>query len=96
MKKQNAKILEDSGNGFVPINTNMCTINYGNQVLNDQHIETHFLGKTGPEIVHLMGRPADEKKEDEWIYVLGKRFFGLYRRRLYLYFTEARVHDYYF
>ena len=64
--------------------------------LTENDIENIFLGKTPEEVRGIMKHCADEDNGDEWIYILRSYFFGIYCRKLHLYFFNGKVSDYYF
>ncbi|MDF2552820.1 MAG: hypothetical protein K0R77_2095 [Chryseobacterium sp.] len=68
----------------------------------DRHIEfkgimveedTLVRSSTGM-IEFLLGEP-DSKKPDEWVYVLEQYCFGLFKKKLHLFFSKEEVTDYY-
>jgi hypothetical protein len=63
--------------------------------IDEAFIEEHLLGKSPKEIVCFMSKVPDAEKGNEWMYVTKKYLWGMYKRRLYLYFHNGVVSEYY-
>ncbi|MET3539170.1 hypothetical protein [Chryseobacterium limigenitum] len=53
-----------------------------------------LVGKSKADIIHLMEDPTSSYDCDEWIYIIGRNFFG-FKKKLYLFFKDDYVHDYF-
>lgn len=56
--------------------------------------EEKLIGTSKETIEILFGEPEFESREES-VYILEKYFFGLLKKRLYLYFSNEKVTDYY-
>jgi len=56
--------------------------------------ENEFIGASAKKIEILLGQP-NVKSNEEWTYIIEKYCFGLFKKRLHLYFSEEKVRDYY-
>ena len=55
------------------------------------HHESDYIGKTEKEIIFMLGREADEIKDNEWMYILGSYGLGIVNKKLFLYFDNNCV-----
>lgn len=53
-----------------------------------------LIGTSKSKIEILLGEPH-LKNSDEWVYIIEKYCFGILKRKLYLFFFEEKVMDYY-
>lgn len=53
-----------------------------------------LIGKSKQDIVGILDMPRSPYESDEWIFIVGKNFFGI-NRRLYLFFTDDQVYDFF-
>jgi hypothetical protein len=56
-----------------------------------QEMELFRVGKT--EIIELYGSPVSQKTE-EWIYILQRSKYGIFSKKLHLYFISGMVINY--
>lgn len=56
--------------------------------------EEKLIGASKAMIDILLGEPEFDSREER-IYILKKYCFGLFKKRLYLYFIDGKVTDYY-
>lgn len=56
--------------------------------------EEKLIGASKAMIDILLGEPESDSQEER-IYILEKYCFGLLKKRLYLYFIDGKVTDYY-
>lgn len=61
----------------------------------DKILEEKMIGKSQHETQRFLGRRADFKKSDERIYILETYFFGMFSKKLHLYFHKGLLRDYY-
>lgn len=54
-----------------------------------------LIGQSKELILQIMDQPLTPYDSDEWVYVTGKGFLG-FKKRLYLFFKDNRVYDYFF
>ncbi|MDH6250915.1 hypothetical protein M2347_000642 [Chryseobacterium sp. H1D6B] len=74
--------------------TNIVLINKKNDSV--KLSEEELIGKTIQEIDEILSIYEKEKiSYEEYIVVLKSMYFGLFKTRLYLYFTKGLVRDYY-
>lgn len=57
-------------------------------------MESKFIGTSKEKIEILLGEP-NQKNNDQWIYITEKYCFGIIKKKLYLFFFEEKVRDYY-
>lgn len=62
---------------------------------NELQVEKCFLGKTPDQVQKYMGKEADVNNGNEWIYIIKRFYYGIYCRKLYLYFHDGKVEDFY-
>lgn len=62
---------------------------------NFEIFEQEIIGKTREEIENLLDFRLESKCDEQYIYMVKRYFWGLYKRRLYLYFHRGIVRDYY-
>ncbi|MFC4686799.1 hypothetical protein ACFO4P_07600 [Epilithonimonas pallida] len=58
---------------------------------NFEVFEKEIIGKTREEIEAFLKFPLVSKCDEQYIYIIKRRFFGLYKKRLYLYFIEEEL-----
>lgn len=66
--------------------------------MNRQELPTDedvLIGKSGQEIEELMGRIPDQMAQEEDIYILKRYCFGLFQKKLHLFYSKGIVRDYY-
>lgn len=61
----------------------------------DRILEETMIGKSQHETQKLLGRPADFKNKNERTYILETYCFGMFSKKLHLYFYKGRLRDYY-
>ncbi|GGG48032.1 hypothetical protein BXY58_0730 [Epilithonimonas arachidiradicis] len=61
----------------------------------DKILEEKMIGKSHRETQKFLGRPADIINENERTYILKTYCFGIFSKKLHLYFYEGRLRDYY-
>lgn len=64
------------------------------QVL-EKILEEKMIGKSQHETQKFLGRPADFRTRNERTYILETYFFGIFSKKLHLYFHKGRLRDYY-
>ncbi|WP_312765307.1 hypothetical protein [Epilithonimonas sp.] len=57
--------------------------------------EDMLIGRSEKEIEELLGRIPDHITPEENIYILKRYFFGLFERKLHLFYYKGTVTDYY-
>lgn len=65
------------------------------QLFKNPDIEFLILGLDKSELDLVLGTTADFMKHDEWIYIIRVKFFGIFNKKLFLYFKDNKVHDFY-
>lgn len=55
--------------------------------------EDQLIGISKGQIEILIGEP-NLKNSNEWIYIIEKYCFGIFEKKLYLFFYEEKVRDY--
>ncbi|MXS72090.1 hypothetical protein GSF70_12770 [Flavobacteriaceae bacterium W22] len=63
--------------------------------LDSEDFEKNIKGKRIEEIEKVLDFPLEKKCNEECIFILERYFFGLFRKRLYLYFHKGLVRDYF-
>ncbi len=53
-----------------------------------------LIGKSKHEVRNLLNAPRTPFESNEWVYQIGKNYFGL-NRRLYLFFSDDLVYDFF-
>lgn len=61
--------------------------------LQEENLE-NYIGFSKEDIVLLLGE-CETCNDDELVYTVQSKFFGLYKQRLYLYFFNEKLRDYY-
>lgn len=61
----------------------------------DKILEEEMIGKSQHETQKFLGRPADIRSRNERTYILETYFFGLFSKKLHLYFQKGKLRDYY-
>ncbi len=57
--------------------------------------ENLLLNKTREDVKLFFGRDPDISSNEEWVFIIETRFFGLVKKKLYLYFKNDIVIDYF-
>jgi len=61
----------------------------------DKMLEERMIGKSHRETQKFLGRPADIIIKNERIYILKTYCFGIFSKKLHLYFHKGKLMDYY-
>lgn len=62
-------------------------------LLQEENLE-NYIGFSKEDIVLLLGE-SETCNYDELVYTIQSKFFGLYKQKLYLYFFNGKLRDYY-
>lgn len=68
---------------------NMISPNF----IQEENLE-NYIGFSKEDIVLLLGE-SETCNNDELVYTIQSKFFGLYKQKLYLYFFNEKLRDYY-
>jgi len=63
--------------------------------IDSEIFEQEIIGKSREEIENLLDLPLESKSNEQYVFILKKIFFGLFKKKLYLYFHKEIVRDYY-
>jgi len=61
----------------------------------DKILEETMIGKSRHETQKFFGRPADFKTRNERTYILKTYCFGIFSKKIHLYFHKGKLRDYY-
>ncbi|GEM_PF-3826336 len=57
--------------------------------------EEEIIGKNTEQIEILLDFRVESKSEEEYVYIISQNFFGIFKKRLHIYFYNGLVRDFF-
>ncbi len=60
-----------------------------------ENIEEQIMGKTLEEVIEILGRKPEYRDREQAVFVLQRYCFGLFKKKLFVYFLDGVTTDYF-